>query len=161
MPERELLCFVGAALILSTASALADAQKKDKGSLIVPAWRIQIVDETGKPVTNVLVREAWQDYDIEDTGHEADARSDENGYVSFPERREPQVSKLARTKNKLKHIRELGVHASHGVDAYVMAWGEMVGCKMRDGNVNYESGKPLPTKLQLHVSTLPGLNCKP
>src|SRR5438309_1612065 len=105
---------IGTLLIVVAVSDLADAQTKTKGTLIIPAWRIQIVDEARKPVRNVLVRQAWQDYDIEDTGHEADARSDENGYVSFPERREPHVSKLARTTNKLKNMRELGVHASYG-----------------------------------------------
>jgi hypothetical protein len=152
---------ISALLIVVAVSVLADAQKKTKGTLIVPAWKIQIVDQAGKPVRNVLVRQACQDYDIEDNGHEADARSDENGYVTFPERREPHVSKLVRTKNRLKNMRELGVHASYGVYAYVMAWGQIVGCKMLEGNVDYERGKPLPTKLQMHVSTLPGLKCNP
>src|SRR5437588_6235689 len=161
MRRRILIVLTDALLVIIAVSGVAVAQKKPKGTLVVPAWRIQVVDEAGKPLRNVFVREVWQDYDVEDSDHEADGRTDQNGFVSFPERREPRVSKLIRTKNRLKNLRELGVHASYGVYAYIIAWGDILGCKRLEGDADYAPGKPLPTKLQTRIAILPGFKCDP
>jgi hypothetical protein len=136
-------------------------QKRSKKTIIVPAWKIQIVDDAGNPMKDVFVRQVWQDYDIENTSHEEDTRSDANGYVIFPERNEKTVSNLTRTKKKLKNLRELGVHASFGVDAYVLAWGKIIGCQRLEGDAHYVDGKPLPARLQMRVVKLPGFKCDP
>jgi len=156
-----VISLTSALLVLSVASGFAVGQKKPKGELVVPAWKIQVVDEAGKPLRNVLVRQVWKHYDIRDSDHEADDRTDENGFVSFPERREAHVSKLTRTKNRLKNMREFGVHASYGVHADIIAWGAIIGCRRLEGTADYTPGRPLPTKLQTRVATLPGFKCTP
>jgi len=53
---------------------------------VVPEWRARVVDEAGNPLTGVQVSEQWQHYSIETEGHEAESRTDDNGYVVFPRR---------------------------------------------------------------------------
>ena len=162
MDRKMVLLLFAALFTIVSVLDFADAQRKPKKKvIIVPAWRIQLVDEAGNPVKNVFVRQVWKDYDLEDRGHEEDSQSDQNGYVSFPARSEKSVSQLARAEKRLKNMRELGVHASFGVHAYILAWGEITGCKRLEGGADYEAGKPLPTKLQMRVMTLPGFKCEP
>jgi len=127
--------------------------------IIVPAWKIQVVDPSGKPLRNVLVRQVWQDYDIEDERHEADAYTDRNGFVSFPERKAPKVSDAVRRENQVEHFRRTGVHTSFGVQASVLAWEKIVGCKRLEGAANYTPGILLPMKLHTSIAILPGFKC--
>ena len=55
-------------------------------STVVPEWKIRIVDETGKPVPNVVVREQWRDHSVEFHGHNEERITDSEGYVFFPRR---------------------------------------------------------------------------
>ena len=98
---------------------------------------------------NEIVRQVWQDYDVEEESHEENARSNENGFVSFPERT-LRTSPEERAKGRAKNIRELGVHASFGVHAYILCWTNDL-----EGDVNYEVGKPLPTQLVMRRRALP------
>ena len=152
-----LLSFLVTGVALFSTAAQT---KLDETVVIVPAWKIQVVDPSGKPMRNVFVRQVWRDYDVEDTDHESDAYTDRNGFVSFPQRRGPKVSEDARKNNRLKNVQELGVHASFGVHAYILAWGKIVGCKRLEGDADYTPGKPLPTKLRTSTSILPGFKCR-
>ena len=102
MDRRNLMLLIVVLCIVGAVPHFANAQKKPKGKVIVPAWKIQLVDEAGNPVKDVFVRQVWLDYDIEDDGHEEDARSDEHGFVSFPERREKRVSSVTQSQEKIK-----------------------------------------------------------
>jgi hypothetical protein len=84
---------------------------------VVPAWRMRIVDEKGVPLTNSMVREVWMHYSIETRGHEEDSRTDNDGYVSFPERtiRAPLLQRLVRTT-----LNKLNPHGSLGPVAYII-----------------------------------------
>jgi hypothetical protein len=135
-------------------------QTRPDERVLVPAWKIQVVDPSGKPLRNVFVRQVWRDYDMEDADHETDAYTDRNGFVSFPERKGPKVSDALRRENQLKHVQETGVHTSFGVHAYVLAWGKIVGCKRLEGNADYMPGKPLPKKLHTSIAILPGFKCR-
>ena len=85
--------------------------------------------------------------------HEQDAYTDENGFVSFPERTVTS-SWLARTVGVISNTVSLGVHASYGPSAYVLAYGHTVGGKRLEGSANYQAGEPLGAKLVTRVSDL-------
>lgn len=53
---------------------------------ILPSWRVQIVDPTGKPATNTLVRQIWRDTSIEFSSNQEDKYTDATGEVLFPKR---------------------------------------------------------------------------
>src|SRR2546428_7565695 len=55
-------------------------------STVCPAWTIRIVDTAGNTLSCAFVRQAWEDYSVESASPEQDVCTDENGYVSFPER---------------------------------------------------------------------------
>jgi hypothetical protein len=115
-------------------------------STVVPAWSIQVTDQQGNPIQGALVRQIWQNYSIEDQGHEQDLRSDNNGQVSFP-RRTIRASIFTRTIHPILNALQQGVHASFGVDASIGAFADD-----RDGWVYYHPHEPLPEQVVLHKS---------
>lgn len=155
--NRKSLALISLALLLLPANIVAQ-KRKLREYVIVPAWRVQIVDEAGHPLKGALVRQVWQDYDVEQRSHEQDARSDDDGYVIFP-KRTIRTSPEERAKGRTNNFRRLGVHASFGVHAYVLAWGEIVGCQRLEGDADYEEGKPPPSQLIMRKVTLPGFKC--
>jgi hypothetical protein len=100
------------------------------------------------------VRQVWKDYSVESASHEQDAHTDENGYVSFPERT-VRSSWLARTFGVISNTVSLGVHTSYGPSAHVLAYSRTVGGKRLEGSANYHAGEPLPEKLVTRVNDLP------
>ena len=122
-------------------------------STVCPAWTIQVVDTAGNPLRGAFVRRVWKDYSVESASHEQDAHTDENGHVSFPERT-LRSSWLARTFGVISQTVSLGVHASYGPSAYVLAYGHTVGGKRLEGSANYQAGEPLAAKLLTRVSDL-------
>jgi len=101
-------------------------------SAVCPAWTIRIVDTAGNPLSGAFVRQVWKDYSVESASHEQDAYTDENGFVSFPERTVTS-SWLARTVGVISNTVSLGVHASYGPSAHVLAYGHTVGGKRLGG----------------------------
>ena len=99
------------------------------------------------------MRQVWQDYSVESASHEQDAHTDENGFVSFPERT-IRSSWLARTFGVISQTVSLGVHASYGPSAQVLAYGHEVGGKRLEGSANYQAGEPLAKKLITRVNDL-------
>ena len=53
---------------------------------VVPVWTIQVVDKSGRPVPNMPVGQDWRHYSFEQERHWEESITDENGYVTFPER---------------------------------------------------------------------------
>ena len=98
MDRRKLLSLMVALFTIVSVPGFTNGKRKPKERTIVPAWRIQLVDEAGNPVKNVFVRQVWQDYDVDDSDHEEDAHSDQDGYVSFPERRGKSVTRKSQEK---------------------------------------------------------------
>ncbi len=99
------------------------------------------------------MRQVWKDYSVESTSHEQDAYTDEDGFVSFPERTVTS-SWLARTFGVISNTVSLGVHASYGPSAHVLAYGHTVGGKRLEGSAYYHAGEPLPEKLVTRVTAL-------
>jgi len=122
-------------------------------STVCPAWTIRIVDTAGNPLRGAFVRQVWKDYSVESTSHEQDAYTDEDGFVSFPERTVTS-SWLARTFGVITNTVSLGVHASYGPSAHVRAYGQTVGGKRLEGSAYYHAGEPLPEKLVTRVTAL-------
>jgi len=115
-------------------------------STVCPAWTIQVVDTAGNPLRGAFVRQVWKDYSVESASHEQDAHTDENGYVSFPERT-VRSSWLARTFGVISQTVSLGVHASYGPSAQVLAYGVKVRGKRLEGSATYRAGKSLAERL--------------
>ena len=101
----------------------------------------------------VFVRQVWQDYSVESSSHEQDTYTDENGYVSFPERT-VRAPLLFRVLGVILNTASLGVHASYGPSAYVLAYGEIVNGKRLEGSAHYEEGEPLPKQIKTRVHDL-------
>ena len=55
-------------------------------TVVVPEWKIQVVEKSGQPLSAVPLRETWKDYSIEAEGHEEALASDTNGIVIFGKR---------------------------------------------------------------------------
>jgi hypothetical protein len=86
----------------------------------VPAWTAQVVDPSGAPQSNVAVREAWQNYTLEQTPHNEDLITNATGQVAFPRRAlwRPLISNAIGTlRNRMKE----GAKANYGPAAFVAA----------------------------------------
>jgi hypothetical protein len=123
-------------------------------STVCPAWTIQVVDEAGNPLKGVFVRQHWQDYTVESSGHRQDTETDENGYVSFPERtiRAPLLFRALGVV--LNTVSGGFIHSSYGPHAFIAAYGDIVDGKRIEGSANYEEGKPLPKQLNTRINDL-------
>jgi len=108
---------------------------------VVPQWRVRVVDESGTPLANTGVRETWQHYDAESTGHEEDLVTDHEGYVTFPERkiRAPLAVRIVgRIVNKVVP------HRGSGPDAFVIVLAPDYDTWSNNSAL---PGQPLPTHI--------------
>ncbi|HEX8773111.1 MAG TPA: DUF6795 domain-containing protein [Pyrinomonadaceae bacterium] len=140
-------------ILLVVAILAAIALLYPAESTVCPAWRIQVVDGSGKPLKNAWVRQHWQDYSVESNGHEEDSYTDVNGYISFPER-SIRASLLFRILGAILNTLSQGVHASYGAHAYIAAYGNIVDGKRLEGSVSYQEGESLPKQLVTYVNDL-------
>jgi hypothetical protein len=92
-------------------------------SLAVPYWDVVVVDEHGKPVEGVTVRETWQNYSVEMEGHEADRKTDTNGHATFPAQK-AEYSLLRQIAGTIFALVRLNVHSSYSPHAHVFAFGK-------------------------------------
>jgi len=113
-------------------------------TVVVPAWRIRVVDETGRPWPNEFVRQHWRHYSLGGSGGAEDKWTDANGYVTFPDRTSG-VSLLRKVLVPLRSAVALGPHASYGPSANVMVWGGRLVPEI----AYYEPGKTLPDEIVL------------
>lgn len=81
---------------------------------LVPAQQVLVTTKDMHPISHALVRQIWQDYSLESSGHEEDLPTDAHGRVTFPVRtiRAPLVCRLL---GPLASIAGQGIHASFGV----------------------------------------------
>lgn len=113
-------------------------------TVIVPAWRIRVVDESGRPLPNEFVRQIWKHYSLElDAGdHSDDGWTDADGYAAFPERT-IRANLLQRMLVPLRHATALGPHASYGASSNIMVWGGRLVPEI----ASYKPGEPLPSEI--------------
>lgn len=117
-------------------------------TMVVPEWRIKIVDELEAPISSVVVRQSWQHYSMELGGHEEDLTTDDDGYVTFP-RRTIKANLFSRAIVPTINTILLREHASFGPSASVTVWGNEGSYKSAD----YEPNKQLPSRLILPSPT--------
>jgi hypothetical protein len=69
-------------------------------------WEVVVVDEQGKPVEGMTVREAWKNYSVETEGHQEDRQTDKNGRANFARQYSPYsvVRQIAGTARSLAHF---------------------------------------------------------
>ena len=74
--------------------------------LAAPQWEVVVVDEQGKPVEGITVRETWQNYSVEMEGHEADRQTDASGHATFPAQKSPHSAlvQIAGNLSALVHL---------------------------------------------------------
>jgi len=85
---------------------------------LVPAQQVLVTTKDMHPINHGLVRQIWQDYSLESSGHEEDLPTDAHGRVTFPARtiRAPLIWRLL---GPLASIAGQGVHASFGVHTHM------------------------------------------
>lgn len=92
-------------------------------TVLVPKWRLQVVNEHGVPYGKQLVRQACSDYTLGlspcSGSPDSDQYTDENGFVEFPERviTASLLSRILATC--MNFVRMFTAHGSVGVDVYI------------------------------------------
>ncbi len=81
---------------------------------LVPSQQVLVTTKDMHPIRGALVRQIWQDYSLERSGHEEDLSTNVHGRITFPARtiRAPLIWRLL---GPLASIAGQGVHASFGV----------------------------------------------
>src|SRR5579864_664302 len=91
--------------------------------MVAPSWTVQVVDQGGRPIQGITVREESQEYSIENREDETDKVTGNDGTVRFPARYF-YVSVLQRVMGAGTSVAKTGVHASFGSHTYVFAFGK-------------------------------------
>lgn len=112
---------------------------------VAPALRLRVFDEAGNPAVGIVVKQEWVYLAVGSELHSEHSRTDENGYVEFPQR----IERISMLQKGLSHLREL-TNIMHGYgmgpNAEVWAYGEdplvwtFVSCGVRN---------PVPQELRL------------
>lgn len=110
-------------------------------SQIVPAWKLRVVDESGTPISHLAVSQNWIDPDFEDLWLEQDYKTDENGFVTFPERGARRNLLLALNSSLWNRI----LYGKKRYDAMAFGWGDFA-----RGEVYYRSGQAIPAELVMY-----------
>jgi len=109
---------------------------------IAPEWTIYALGADRHPLANITVREVWQQYSLENEGHEEDRLTDSSGRVQFP-RRNLRSSISQRLIGCFKQVMMTGVHASCGAKSYLVAFGKGVDT-MDWADFSQEQGTTMP-----------------
>lgn len=127
------LIFVAALMLYPWAEAVA------------PAVRLRVFDEAGNPAGGVVVKQEWVYLAVGSEWHSEYSRTDENGYVEFPQRAE-RISMLQKGLSILRELTNIMHGYGMGPNADVWAYGEdpqvwaSVSCGVRN---------PVPQELRL------------
>lgn len=103
-------------------------------STIVPSQNVLVVTEDWKPIQGAGVRQIWQDYSLEFTGHEQVLTTDLNGRVTFF-RRTIRASLLRRMVQPILNLVGQGVHSSFGVHTDMSPLGDVTAKPIGDKRV--------------------------
>ena len=111
----------------------------------VPEWRVQYVDNKGRPVAGLPVEQTWQNYSVESTANLMTLRTDAQGYVVFPAH-STWSPLLLRLFGPVRNVFSTGVHASFGPSSWLIPK-----CDVTDANALaiYTGSKDLPTQIVL------------
>ena len=116
-------------------------------TVIVPEWKLKVVTENGLPYKNQLVRQFCYNHTLGVSpcsyANDSMQLTDENGYVSFPERKF-YMSLSGRIVRSIANTLMLLAHGSVGTEVYLDSPGSG-GYK----TLKYDSSKPLPKEFLL------------
>jgi hypothetical protein len=122
--------------------------------LAAPRWEVVVVDERGKPVEGLTVRETWQNYSVEMEGHEADLQTDVNGSATFPAQKS-DFTFLRQIAGMMSALAHLNVHSSYGPHAHVFAFGKgLEGTATTGSFVTDWTGSPPLMRSRIVVNTM-------
>jgi hypothetical protein len=110
--------------------------------VVAPDWAVKTLDASHRPLAGVTVREVWQHYSLEESSHEEDRLTDDNGEVHFPLRRR-WTSIAVRLFGCSRQIIGVGVHASCGAHSSLVAFGKDIGT-MDWEDLRQEDGTTMP-----------------
>ncbi len=108
---------------------------------VAPLWRVRFVDDAKSPLRNATVKEVWKHYSLESQSHEQDLSTDNEGYVTFPER---TIRAGAAVRLIGSAIAGLNPHGSTGPLAYLIIL--TPGYETWSNN-SYTPGQPLPKEI--------------
>jgi hypothetical protein len=124
-------------------------------SLQTPNWDVQVFDKAGNPVSGISVRESYQNYSAELTGHEDTEVTDVNGQVHFDAK--ILRASLLKRFGAVIHSAMAGAHASFGPHAFLFAFGRGMEGEWVDthGYVGDWTGLPssMNTRIMVHPAT--------
>ncbi len=86
--------------------------------VIVPAWRVEVVDSDGRPYPNVKVVESWVHYAKRHVPEYEVRRANSAGVVVFVERT-VRLTGLDELMGAARSIQRLGINASFGRSAWI------------------------------------------
>lgn len=112
-------------------------------SVVVPLWRVQVLDTNDNVCVRQTVDQSWAHYSFSDVSESDYRKTDPNGFVEFPER---TISKnlAQRIVYPIIAYALILAHGSAGIHAYVYA-SEPVNAGVF--GLQYDSMKALPNKL--------------
>ena len=112
---------------------------------VVPVWRVQVVDTSGSPVANMPVGQDWRHYSLEQESHWDELITDENGYVTFPER-----VLRASVGRRLINLRLANLpgfpHAGWGPHSFILV---LAGPDYQNDFASYNGSHPPPSRVIL------------
>lgn len=121
--------------------------------LASPQWTVTVVDETGRPLSGMLVRLDYENYSVENSSHEVDLYTAENGQVTFPLQR--RSASLLRRCWFTASSAAAFVHASFGPSAYVNVFGMgREGSAVSDGYIYFWKGHPDSLKTTIIANSI-------
>lgn len=94
-------------LVLTVAAVVTVAMLYPIETTVVPEWNVQTIDESGRPVGQVRLRQSWENYRIKPESYEQYIVTDVNGYATFP-------SRAIRANLLLRIIRTVSTFNLHG-----------------------------------------------
>jgi hypothetical protein len=105
---------------------------------VAPATRVQILNEDGSPARDVLTRQDWNYFVIGADGDKEYSRTDENGYVSFPQR----SARTSFAAMDISLILEVVSGGHYGMGAHADIWAQgndpylwsFVPCSVKDSS---------------------------
>jgi len=116
---------------------------------VAPEWTIQTVNEKGKPVPNVPLKQTWKDYWVEWEGHDGETATNQDGYATFP----PRSIRVTLLMRLIRTISNLNLHGNPGTVAIIYV---LEPYKPVTSEPYYSPGRPLVKQIAVRgPGTLP------
>lgn len=131
------ITFIGGVVIILLLIPIIEVE-------VVPAWRFQLVEIDGRPVSQTTVRQYWKHFSFEWNWfdmNEAAAMTDSSGFVEFP-RRTITISAVTWLLGSIwAELPLLNPHIRGGSFSFIQC-DDIAGCY-----ATYRSGQDLPSRV--------------